>query len=118
MDSPNVPIAASQGPSAPLVPPVGATEAAVSAQATANVSAQDVAVPSPSNAFPSPAAPAPASERRIVTTLGADVIGSLQSLMGTVVIAIFVITFIVQAFQIPSESMESTLLRSEEHTSE
>jgi signal peptidase I len=30
--------------------------------------------------------------------------------MGTVVIAIFVITFIVQAFQIPSESMEKTLL--------
>jgi signal peptidase I len=35
---------------------------------------------------------------------------SLQSLAGTVVIAIFVITFIVQAFQIPSESMENTLL--------
>src|ERR1700737_2384389 len=40
----------------------------------------------------------------------ADVIGSLQSLLGTVVIAVFVITFIVQAFQIPSESMENTLL--------
>jgi signal peptidase I len=37
-------------------------------------------------------------------------VSSLQSLMGTVVIAIFVITFIVQAFQIPSESMENTLL--------
>ena len=37
-------------------------------------------------------------------------IGSLQSLMGTVVIAVFVITFIVQAFQIPSPSMENTLL--------
>ncbi len=35
---------------------------------------------------------------------------SLQSLMITVVIAVFVITFIVQAFQIPSESMENTLL--------
>jgi signal peptidase I len=34
----------------------------------------------------------------------------LQLLMTTVVIAIFVITFIVQAFQIPSESMENTLL--------
>jgi signal peptidase I len=34
----------------------------------------------------------------------------LQSLAGTVVIAVFVITFIVQAFQIPSESMEKTLL--------
>ena len=39
-----------------------------------------------------------------------DVSGSLQSLLGTVVIAVFVITFIVQAFQIPSPSMENTLL--------
>jgi signal peptidase I len=35
---------------------------------------------------------------------------SFQSLLTTVVIAIFVITFVVQAFQIPSESMENTLL--------
>jgi signal peptidase I len=35
---------------------------------------------------------------------------SIQSLAATVVIALFVITFIVQAFQIPSESMENTLL--------
>ncbi|MFL6300635.1 MAG: signal peptidase I [Terriglobales bacterium] len=35
---------------------------------------------------------------------------SLQSLLATVVIAVFAITFIVQAFQIPSESMETTLL--------
>jgi signal peptidase I len=35
---------------------------------------------------------------------------SLQSFAGTVVIAVFVITFVVQAFQIPSESMEKTLL--------
>jgi signal peptidase I len=34
----------------------------------------------------------------------------LKSLSGTLVIAIFVVTFIVQAFQIPSESMENTLL--------
>ncbi len=45
-----------------------------------------------------------------VTTAGADLIGSLQSLAGTVVIAVFVITFVVQAFQIPSESMMNTLL--------
>ncbi len=38
------------------------------------------------------------------------VIGSVQALLGTVVIAVFVITFIVQAFQIPSESMMNTLL--------
>ena len=36
--------------------------------------------------------------------------GTIQSVAGTVVIAIFVVTFIVQAFTIPSESMESTLL--------
>jgi signal peptidase I len=35
---------------------------------------------------------------------------SLQSLASTIVIAIFVIIFTVQAFQIPSESMEKTLL--------
>ncbi len=36
--------------------------------------------------------------------------GAAQSLAGTIVIAVFVITFVVQAFQIPSESMENTLL--------
>jgi len=35
---------------------------------------------------------------------------SVQSLATTIVIAVFVITFVVQAFQIPSESMEKTLL--------
>jgi signal peptidase I len=37
-------------------------------------------------------------------------VNSLQSLATTIVIAVFVVTFIVQAFQIPSESMERTLL--------
>jgi signal peptidase I len=36
--------------------------------------------------------------------------GSLQSLLTTVVIAVFAITFVVQAFRIPSESMQNTLL--------
>src|SRR5215471_12546607 len=35
---------------------------------------------------------------------------TVQSVAGTVVIAIFVVTFLVQAFTIPSESMEDTLL--------
>lgn len=48
--------------------------------------------------------------RRVVTSFESDLISSIQSLAGTVVIAIFVITFAVQAFQIPSESMENTLL--------
>jgi signal peptidase I len=41
---------------------------------------------------------------------GREWLSPLQSLASTVVIAIFVITFVVQAFQIPSESMENTLL--------
>jgi signal peptidase I len=40
----------------------------------------------------------------------ADWTSSAESLLVTVVIAIFVICFVVQAFQIPSESMENTLL--------
>lgn len=35
---------------------------------------------------------------------------SAQSLLVTVVIAVFVITFVIQAFQIPTDSMEDTLL--------
>src|SRR4051812_42600677 len=35
---------------------------------------------------------------------------SIQFLASTIVIAIFVIVFLTQAFQIPSESMEQTLL--------
>jgi signal peptidase I len=50
------------------------------------------------------------SDRKIPQAVGTGVSGSLQSLLGTVVIAVFVITFIVQAFQIPSPSMENTLL--------
>jgi signal peptidase I len=87
MNSPNLPIVSSDGPIAPPVPPV---------PSDVPIPAREVTITAPN--------------LRIVTTLGTDVIASLQSLMGTVVIAIFVITFIVQAFQIPSESMENTLL--------
>jgi signal peptidase I len=48
--------------------------------------------------------------RRVTLGAGTGLSSSLQSLLGTVVIAVFVITFIVQAFQIPSPSMENTLL--------
>ena len=76
---------------------------------TPTVSANDRVV-SPELPVASPVLPAAIIARQIVVTPAADMIGSLQSLMGTVVIAIFVITFIVQAFQIPSESMQNTLL--------
>jgi signal peptidase I len=39
-----------------------------------------------------------------------SLVNSAESLLVTLVIAVFIITFIVQAFQIPSESMEDTLL--------
>jgi len=52
----------------------------------------------------------PSNDRRIAWGVGVGVSGSLQSLLGTVVVAVFVITFVVQAFQIPSPSMENTLL--------
>jgi signal peptidase I len=84
MNSPNVPIVESSGPIVLPAPEIEATD-----------------IPATSTASP---------PRRGEATLSADMISSLQSLMGTVVIAIFVITFIVQAFQIPSESMENTLL--------
>jgi signal peptidase I len=81
-------------------------------------STQPVVSPSQPIVPPEPQVPAPIvastpsgqPRRQIVSSFGSDLISSLQSLMGTVVIAIFVITFIVQAFQIPSESMENTLL--------
>jgi signal peptidase I len=90
MDLSNQPIAS---PEHPLVVPTGP---------------EPIPPPVPSNGRVASTYAAP--ERRLVTNLGTDVISSMQSLLGTVVIAIFVITFIVQAFQIPSESMENTLL--------
>jgi signal peptidase I len=62
---------------------------------------------SPDEHFPKDHFP---DDRRTVWAVGTGVTSSLQSLLGTVVIAVFVITFIVQAFQIPSPSMENTLL--------
>lgn len=57
-----------------------------------------------------PSADGFSGDRTTAWAAGTDVTSSIQSLLGTVVIAVFVITFIVQAFQIPSPSMENTLL--------
>jgi signal peptidase I len=62
---------------------------------------------SPDEHFPDEHFP---DHQRTVWAVGTGVTSSLQSLLGTVVIAVFVITFVVQAFQIPSPSMENTLL--------
>ena len=47
---------------------------------------------------------------QVATRPRAEWPSSLQALLTTIVIAVFVIVFVVQAFQIPSESMENTLL--------
>jgi signal peptidase I len=57
------------------------------------------------NAAPSVPTPRP---QQAATNQG--LLPSIQSLLATVIIAVFVISFVVQAFQIPSESMEDTLL--------
>ena len=93
MDSPNQPT---------LTP--SPQEVAPSPEPTA---AAEVPLPAPND----PVSPQMPVRRRVVTTdFGGDLTSSLQSLMGTIVIALFVITFVVQAFQIPSESMQNTLL--------
>ena len=58
-------------------------------------------------ALPPPTADKPASVPAVVWPAW---VSSMQSLLTTVVIAIFITTFAIQAFQIPSESMEETLL--------
>lgn len=95
-------------------PTVSQTEAACSPNqpdpSIEVATAGEPVAPPTNGASPSPAEPTPTSPQQSTSSFGSDLISSLQSLMGTVVIAIFVITFIVQAFQIPSESMENTLL--------
>src|SRR4051812_13501696 len=100
MESSNQPVIAS--PTPPVPPdPHGAAEIAV--DGAEPVGAQGPASPAPGTVTSKPVRP-------IVNTFSNDVIGSVQSLLGTIVIAVFVITFVVQAFQIPSQSMENTLL--------
>lgn len=65
------------------------------------------AIVTPEGAPPQSSAP-PTSEKPVRAR--GDLLSSVQSLSLTIVIAMFVITFVVQAFQIPSESMENTLL--------
>lgn len=65
--------------------------------------------PQVETALPLPApSPLPSPQRDSDSETGW--VATVQSLLVTVIIAVFVITFIVQAFQIPSESMQNTLL--------
>lgn len=56
------------------------------------------------------APPTEAPVARSDSDTGFGWLSSVQSLLSTIVIAIFVITFVIQAFQIPTDSMEDTLL--------
>lgn len=55
-------------------------------------------------------ATAPARPPRVDPASDGSWTGSIQSLLTPIVIAVFVITFVIQAFQIPTDSMEDTLL--------
>src|ERR1041385_5764626 len=100
MESPDQPVVASPVSSAPPDVPLAA-EIPVDGEERVDAPVADGSVPAVAGARP---------VRPVVNTFSNDLIGSVQSLLGTIVIAVFVITFVVQAFQIPSQSMENTLL--------
>ncbi len=93
-----------EAPNQPVVAPNQPEPASVAVSSAETAAPQELQVEGSGVTTP------PSPQRRAGGSFGNDVISSVQSLLGTVVIAIFVITFIVQAFQIPSESMENTLL--------
>jgi signal peptidase I len=68
-----------------------------------------VFVPPPPGAAPPPRIPVPA-HRHLAHHDTTGLLPAMQSLFSIIIIAIFIITFCVQPFRIPSESMESTLL--------
>jgi signal peptidase I len=89
--------------------PVGPQDSAGVAPASTTADGNDTA-PVAGTDTASPEASGQAAPAAGIVARESDWLNSFQSLMVTVVIAIFVITFVVQAFQIPSESMENTLL--------
>lgn len=62
------------------------------------------------NCSPTPAAAAAGAPKARGRKEVGEWMGGIQWLCSTVVLAVFVITFLAQAFQIPSDSMENTLL--------
>jgi signal peptidase I len=95
-------------PETPDSPPEGASGSA--GQAPAEASPPEAAAPGNSTAPAIEGEAAEAAPLVITPRHRGRWLGTVQSLAEVVVIAVFVITFIVQAFQIPSESMENTLL--------
>jgi len=110
MDSPQQPVVSTPQPETLPGGPVVLPNGAVPADGATEIATSPVTQPIPEPLGQTVQAATRAPRRRVVSDFSGDLIISLQSLLGTVVVAIFVITFIVQAFQIPSESMENTLL--------
>jgi len=81
---------------------------AVAGVSGAERSADETAASVPESELEAPAPPSGAPVPR--TRNAEDWMSGIQWLSSTVVLAVFVITFLAQAFQIPSQSMEKTLL--------
>jgi signal peptidase I len=96
-------------------PQTPAVESAESSESPAFVGVSGIETSSGESAATVPEAElrtaAPASRAKIPRSRNADDwMSGIQWLSSTVVLAVFVITFLAQAFQIPSQSMEKTLL--------
>ncbi len=96
---------------ADAVPAAGPSDAPATSRESGEVDPAIAAVESAPDEAPAATGTAEVDATKAVSSdSDTDFPGILQSLAVTIVIAVFVITFIVQAFQIPSESMENTLL--------
>ena len=71
---------------------------------------QPVSVSSPASMAAAPGEPVAVAAPRRTHSGNPGVLEMARSLLSVVVIALFILTFIVQPFRIPSESMEHTLL--------
>lgn len=108
-ESPNESSAANSSPGEETPAPDAGDKPLLSAEGETTGAAAEAGKPLAQAAEPTVEAEKPAAGGDAVHE-GEGLAGVLQSLAATIVIAVFVITFIVQAFQIPSESMEDTLL--------
>ena len=86
-------------------PTAEVSESADSQSLAENVSAEEIGTGLQDAPIASATAPQKVRKRE-----ADDWLSGIQWLASTIVLAVFVITFIAQAFQIPSESMENTLL--------
>lgn len=97
-------------PESPVTEPYEGLESAASGPDFAPENAVEAPQSASSSQGSEPKAPVSPTPRQALRNEASDWMSGVQWLCSTVVLAIFVITFMAQAFQIPSESMENTLL--------